>query len=126
MNKLTEQEFQDRIQAVARARRIFIDSGVAGGNITTAFTLYQEVLAEQERAVLINTLTAGDSRPPALLDAYVRPKCPDCGSDLRFRVVPQNDEGVKTQLVCSNQKCPLVLNSDETLDQWIAKLEKKK
>jgi hypothetical protein len=122
MNKLTQEEFKDRTLAVARARRIFIDSGVAGGNITTAFTLYQEVLAEQERAVIINTLTGGN-RPPALFDNFDRPKCPDCGASLMFRPLKDNPEGIKVQLVCENQACDTVLNSEMSIEDWAKELQ---
>ena len=120
MNKLTEQEFQDRIQAVARARKIFIN--LTGGNITDAFTLYQEVLAEQERAVIINTLTAGN-RPPALFDQFERPKCPDCGANLMFRPVPINPEGIKVQLICENPECDTILNSEMSIEEWAKELQ---
>ena len=120
MNKLTEQEFQDRIQAVARARKIFIN--LTGGNITDAFTLYQEVLAEQERAVIINTLTAGN-RPPALFDQYDRPKCPECGADMMFRPLAENLKGIKVQLVCENPECDTVLNSEMSIEEWAKELQ---
>jgi len=120
MNKLTQQEFQDRIEAVARARKIFIN--LTGGNITDAFTLYQEVLAEQERAVIINTLTSGN-RPPALFDAFERPKCPECGGDMMFRAVPENPEGIKVQLVCGNTGCDTVLNSEMSIEEWAKELQ---
>jgi hypothetical protein len=120
MNKLTEQEFQDRIQAVARARKIFIN--LTGGNITDAFTLYQEVLAEQERAVIINTLTSGN-RPPALFDQYDRPKCPECGADMMFRPLAENLKGIKVQLVCENPECDTVLNSEMSIEDWAKELQ---
>jgi len=121
MNKLTQQEFQDRTEAVARARKIFINSGLTN-NITDAFTLYQEVLAEQERAVIINTLISGN-RPPALFDQFERPKCPDCGENLMFRGVPANPEGIKVQLVCENTECDTVLNSEMSIEEWAKELQ---
>ena len=125
MNKLTEQEFQDRVQAVARARAIF--NNLTGNNITNSFEAYQLILAEQERPLVIDTNIDHPVGTMILspMDGYQRPKCPDCNSDMRFRQLPQNDEGFKTQLVCSNPKCPLVLNSEDTLEQWIEKLDKK-
>lgn len=116
MNKLTQQEFQDHIGAVARARKIFIN--LTEGNITNAFTLYQEVLAEQERELILSTLTSGN-RPPALFDKFERPKCPDCRTDMRFRHVPINPEMVRVQLVCENPECDLVLNSTKSIEEWV-------
>ena len=121
MNRLSQQEFQDRIEAVARARVIFIKSGLTN-NITDAFTLYQEVLAEQERAVVIETITSGN-RPPALFDRFDRPKCPECGGDMMFRAVPENPEGIKVQLVCENPECDTVLNSEMSIEDWAKELQ---
>lgn len=115
MNHLSQKEFQDRVEAVARAMGIF--GKITGGNITEAFTLYQKVLAEQDRQVWITTAVSGN-RPRALFDLYERPRCPDCESDLLFRPVPENPEGVKTQLVCSNTQCNVVLDSELTLEEW--------
>jgi len=120
MNKLTQQEFQDRVQAVARARKIFIN--LTDGRLDNAFVLYQEVLAEQERAVIINTLTAGN-RPPALFDQYDRPKCPECGADMMFRPVKDNPEGIKVQLICENPECDTVLNSEMSIEDWAKELQ---
>ena len=121
MNKLTQEEFEDRTKAVARARRIYIN--LTGGNITDAFQLYQEVLAEQEREVIINTLTSGN-RTRTLFDNFDRPKCPTCGALLMFRPVAPNNEGTQVQLVCENPQCDMVLNSPESLQEWADKLRK--
>jgi hypothetical protein len=121
MNKLTEEEFQDRVQAVARARKIFIK--LTEGNISNAFILYQEVLAEKDRPLTINTAIAG-TRPRTFMDNFQRPKCPECGSEMNFRPVKDNEEGIKTQLVCSNQSCDTVLDSDMDIGEWMKTLEK--
>ena len=120
MNKLTQQEFQDRVQAVARARKIFIN--LTDGRLDNAFILYQEVLAETERAIIINTLTAGN-RPPALFDQFERPKCPDCGANLMFRPVKDNPEGIKVQLICENPECDTILNSEMSIEEWAKELQ---
>lgn len=121
MNKLTQQEFQDRVQAVARARRIFIN--LTDGRIDNAFTLYQAVLAEQERDVIINTLTSGN-RPPALFDNFERPKCPDCGADFMFRPLADNPEGYKVMLTCENPQCKTVLYSENDIQWWAEELRR--
>ncbi len=121
MNQLTEKEFRDRTEAVARARRIFIN--LTEGNITNAFILYQEVLAETERLEWITTAYAGN-RPPALFDKYERPKCSECGADLMFRMLKPNDEGFKTQLVCSNPQCDTVFNSEMGIEEWEKELRR--
>ena len=120
MNKLTQQEFQDRVQAVARARKIFIN--LTDGRLDNAFILYQEVLAETERAIIINTLTSGN-RPPALFDQYDRPKCPECGADMMFRPVKDNPEGIKVQLICENPECDTILNSEMSIEDWAKELQ---
>ena len=53
MNKIGREEFKDRTEAILRARSIFIDSGVTA-NISIAFELYQGILAEQERKLVVS------------------------------------------------------------------------
>jgi hypothetical protein len=121
MKTLTEEEFKDRLSAIQRSRRIFVETGLTN-NITTAFEVYQSILAERDREIFMNTIVNGN-RNPALMDKFERPKCPECNFDLMFRVVPPNDEGVVTQLVCNNPSCDVVLNSDKSLNEWMTILE---
>ena len=123
MKKLTQEEFEDRIRAIQRARKIFIDSDLTK-NITEAFELYQEIFAEREREVFLSTQVYGN-KPLTIMDRYERPKCPDCDSDMMFRQVPENKEGIKTQLVCSSEGCQTVLNSEEDLNWWVQNLRKR-
>lgn len=116
MKELTEEEFIDRASALLRARKIFIDSGVTK-NISLAFELYQAVCAERERAIFISSQVQGN-RPRTPMDKYNRPKCPDCHSDMFFRPLSQNVEGIAVQLVCSNVNCDVVLNSENDIAWW--------
>jgi hypothetical protein len=116
MHKLTEAEFRDRVQAVARARGIFIKSGLTD-HIGHAFELYQLVLAETERPLTLDTSGAGN-RPRSYFDKYERLKCPDCGHDLYIRPVRQNSEGIQFQLICSNPEHDMVLSPDMTLAEF--------
>jgi len=123
MKALTQEEFEDRTKAEMRARGIFIDSGVTN-NITVAFELYQKILAEREREIFLSTKVYGN-RPRTYMDRYELPKCPDCGFEMQFRLVPENDEGIKCQLVCSNPDHTgegSVLNSDNDIAWWQANL----
>jgi hypothetical protein len=122
MKNLTEEEFKDRTMAILRARKIFIKSGITD-NITLAFELYQKVCAEREREIFLSPRYGG--KIPTIMDKYSRPKCPDCNMDMMFRVIPQNEEGIKTQLVCSSDICDTVLNSENDLGWWMQKLRKK-
>ena len=115
MKKLTKEEFIDRMDAIRRANKIFIDSGLTN-NITTAFELYQEVFATRERQLVLTANIEGNSHRTAM-DYYERPKCPECRADMKFRALPENAERIKTQLVCS--KCDVVLDSDKTLQEWM-------
>jgi hypothetical protein len=123
MNKLSEKEFRDRIEAIGRARRIFLKTGITD-NITEAFRIYQEILAEQKRELWLTSAIHGD-RPHTYLDGYDRPECPDCGANMMFRATPKNSAGVQTQLVCSNPECDLVLNSEKSMSDWEKELKKK-
>jgi hypothetical protein len=93
-------------------------------NISIAFELYQKVCAERDRELFLSTIFG--NKPPSILDKYERPKCPDCKANMGIRVLPNNEEGVKTQLVCSNPKCTTVLSSDQDLDWWMSQLKRKK
>jgi hypothetical protein len=119
MKKLNFNEFQKRINEVNKAYRIF---NPLTNNMTEAFRLYQEVLAE-EKMELFMFVEAWGNRPMTPVDDYERPLCPDCQSPMRFRMIPPNDEGVITQLVCEN--CDLVLDSEKTMPEWFKILEKK-
>jgi hypothetical protein len=121
MNKLSKEEFTDRMEAIQRSREIFINSGITK-NISIAFELYQKIFASQERKLTLNANIDGN-RSRTIMDDYNRPSCPDCKSDMMFRVIPENEEGIKTQLVCS--KCDLVLDSDKDLKEWMHLLKVK-
>lgn len=112
------EEFQKRINEVNKAYRIFKP---LTNNMTDAFRLYQEVLAEEKMEIFISSEV--NNRPLTPVDDYERPLCPDCNSPMRFRIIPQNDENVNTQLVCEN--CDLVLDSEKTIQEWYQLLEKK-
>ncbi len=114
----TDEERSDREMAIHRARRIFVNSGLTD-NITIAFQLYQDIFAEREREIFVNAMSYG-----SFMDKYERPQCPSCQSDMKFRIVPLNDEGIKTQLVCPNEECDTVLDSKLSLEEWMGILKK--
>ena len=119
MKKMNFDEFQNRISEVNKAYRIFKP---LTNNMTEAFRLYQEVLAEEKMEIFVSVEVFGN-KPMTPVDDYERPLCPDCNSPMRFRMIPPNDEGVNTQLVCEN--CDLVLDSEKTMQEWFNLLEKK-
>ena len=119
MKELTQEEFDDRAAAIQRARRIFLDTGMTN-NITVAFEAYQAIFAERTREIHISGNRYGTK---TIMDKYERPQCPDCNSDMNFRQVPPNPDGVKIQLVCS--RCDTVLNSENDLQWWMRNLGKK-
>jgi hypothetical protein len=120
MKKMGMAEFEDRVLALQRARKIFIETGLTN-NVTHAFEAYQEILAEQERERTLSKSLI--ERDPTFMDRYERPRCPTCGAELLFRQV--NAEGIRTQLVCSNQKCDTVLNDEHPLQWWMDNLKVK-
>ena len=121
MKELTLEEYRDRLEAVNRAMKIFGE--LTDNNITKSFQAYQLIFAEREREIFLTTMNGRRSR--TIMDKYERPQCPDCGSDMRFRSLNENEENVNTQLVCSNPQCDTVLNSDMTLEDWMKILKVK-
>ncbi len=123
IRRYTDEEINDRERAIQRARHIFIKSGLTD-NITVAFQLYQDIFGEREREIFVTAASYG-RYDRHFMDKYVRPTCPECGTDMKFRVVPKNNENIKTQLVCPNEDCDTVLDSKLTLAEWMGVLEKK-
>lgn len=122
MKRMDYKEFAERTADVARARRIF--GKLTEGNITEAFALYQEVLAEDDERKALVITSREANRPLTPFDQYERPVCPDCGFEMHFRNVLENDEGIKTQLVCANVNCDTVLNSEMDITEWMGKLKR--
>jgi hypothetical protein len=120
MKKMSFEEFNDRVRAFNEAERIFVETGLTH-NITDAFKAYQAILAEKERELHVAPSEHGFI-PGSQMNRYERPRCPDCGAFMGFRLVPENDEGVKTQLVCQNDACGLVLDSELSMNEWQEKL----
>ena len=119
MKTMNYNEFLHRILEVNKAFKIF---SPLTNNMTEAFRLYQEVLAEEKMELFISIEAFGNI-PMTPIDDYERPLCPDCNSPMRFRIIPPNEENVNTQLVCEN--CDLVLDSEKTIQEWYQLLEKK-
>ncbi len=119
MKTMNYNEFLHRILEVNKAFKIF---SPLTNNMTEAFRLYQEVLAEEKMEIFVSAAVMGN-RPMTPMDDCERPLCPDCNSPMRFRIIPPNDENVNTQLVCEN--CDLVLDSEKTIQEWYQLLEKK-
>lgn len=135
MKELTGEEFNDRMIAVARARKIFIESGVTN-NISKAFELYQEVLAEHYRDVFLDTYSGGKRQQTFIDTNYIRPNCPTCrragrGTQplyLRIINIPQgrdNVKGYKSEWVCVHPNCIYEEYSFNTLEDWMNELPRK-
>jgi len=130
MNKLTEQEFQDRISALTKARKIFIPHMTK--NISIAFELYQKVLAKQKQDIFLNTAKAGRA-PRTWLDKYERPECPECGEVLYLRSIcgkgikqHGNLKGWKTCWECLGPRCMYEAYSRKSIGKWMKRLRRKK
>jgi uncharacterized protein with PIN domain len=123
MKKLSYDEFQKRISEVNRASLIFKP---LTNNISEAFELYQQVLAEDEAekmAVFVTTKEFGN-RSVSPIDDLERPKCPECGTELYLRVgmvLDSNGEAWNSAWVCDN--CKAEYYSKKTLREWIEELK---
>ena len=121
MKKMSFDEFQHRINEVNKAYRILKP---LTNNMTEAFRLYQEVLAEEKMEVFISTATSGN-KPLSPIDDFERPKCPECQTDLRLRVgvKDENEKEWNTAWFC--EKCQAEFYSDKTVQEWMNELQRR-
>jgi hypothetical protein len=120
MKKLTTEEFNTRTTEILKASRIF--GHITDGNITKAFEIYQEILGEEQLPVFISSVVGGN-KAPTFLDGYDRPKCPECGKDMRMRIGAKDPAGKewKTSWACTD--CMSEYYSDKTPMEWMKELE---
>jgi len=125
MKRLAYEGFHDRVEALLRARKIFIPHITK--NISIAFEIYQELLAEQERDLY---LESERQYMYSIISGYIRPLCPDCNSELYLRVIypeegPSNTQGYQSCWICIKDDCIYEKYSMETMSQIIKTLKKK-
>jgi len=120
MKRMTKQEFHDRHQAIVRAKKIYMPHFTK--NLTLAFKMYQKVLAEHDRAIFIDKM----SKRRSLVDGYIRPRCPQCDTDLMLFLINiskgrRNRHGYKTVWQCP--VCDHEEYSTKTVDDWLQELK---
>jgi hypothetical protein len=115
---MTYDEQQERLLKIQKAQAMFPEEK----NMSVAIKLYEQATGE-----IIGRLNTKDhgNKPKTIMDDYNRVPCDVCGTDMQFRVLNKNDEGYKTQLVCSKPECDNVLNSEFDIGQWRELLKKK-
>jgi hypothetical protein len=124
MKRMSKEDFADRVMALERARRIFIESGLTN-NISIAFEAYQAILAESDRQLQVANDQI-DGRFGSVLDEYERPECPACGRPMLLQIFKATEDRPETtRLFCSFAKCDTAFDSDKTLDEWKDLLRKK-
>lgn len=116
---MTADDFQKRQLIIKKAMLLYGE--VTGGNITEALQMLND--PDFEIFVPASEFKGLTGSP---FDFLERPTCPDCDTDMYIRSVPKNDDGVKTQLVCQNENCSVVLDSELTMDEWMDTLEPKR
>ena len=99
MKNLTYDEFQNRLQAFNRARKVFIESGLTK-NISHAFEAYQEILADEHRSLTI-------TGKPRTMPEGIRVRCKICGKGMGLgpvNTMPGDQIGGdwKSQWYCTN------------------------
>lgn len=121
MKKLNYIEFQKRINEVNKAARIFAP---LTNNISEAFKLYQEVLAEEQMEVFVSTAMMGN-KPMTPMDDFERPKCPECQSELRLKLGAKDQDGKEwnSSWVCT--QCLAEFYSEKTAQEWMNELKRR-
>lgn len=122
MKKISYDEFSKRVNAVNKAARIFKP---LTDNVSEAFNIYQQVLAEEEElmAVMVSTKEFG-SEPVRPLDDFERPQCPECSSWLYLKNGAIDDNGKRWATAWSCQKCKAEFYSEKTTSEWMSELKK--
>lgn len=125
---MTEEEYKDRLRRVHEAYKIF--KNLTDNNMTESFRAYIEVFEERQYPLNVRSGMFRKDVPSNValrrtpFDNLERPHCPECGTHLYIRPLPPNKENVKTQLVCGNEKCDVVLDSTYDVRWWIDHLPK--
>lgn len=127
MRRLSEEKFKKRAAELANAKKIF--GPLTERNITTAFQIYQEILAEEDFMVLLDSAIEG-TRGRRFFDTFERPICPNCGEDLFLTQItepegPKNKLGWKTLWFCEEDNCIFENYSRKTVRDWAQILPKK-
>lgn len=140
MKKMNFTEYQDRLQAVNRAMKLF--KHMTDGDIEKSFRAYQLLIADQDRKIFINSVVEGN-KPQSWLDDeehFKRPNCPECGKPLFLRSFEcgkgvksnGNTHGWATYLTHEDkynqetgefeEECCYVQYSEKSMGEWMAEL----
>lgn len=109
---MSYEEFEARIIAVAKARRIFTPHITK--NISIAFEMYKTIVAEDRLATVTTTI----NKPFAGLPL---PTCEECGQPMKIKAVPREIDGkiYPTTWVC---ECGVEEYSEFTAQEWLIRL----
>ena len=115
------EEFQKRVTEVNKAAKIFAP---LTNNISKAFKIYQEVLAEEQMEVFVSTAVMG-KQAMTPIDDFERPKCPECQNELRLKLGAKDSEGKEwnSSWVCT--QCLAEFYSDKTAEEWMNELKRR-
>jgi hypothetical protein len=119
MKKMNYEEFQKRVTEVNKAAKIFAP---LTNNISDAFKIYQEVLAEEQMEVFVSTAVMG-KQAMTPMDDFERPKCPECQNELRLKLGAKDSEGKdwNSSWVCT--QCLAEFYSEKTAQEWMNELK---
>lgn len=120
MKKLNYKEFNKRMIEIAKAEKIFIPHITK--NVSKAFAIYQELLAEEKMPVFVSTEEFG-SKTMSPFDELIRPRCDECDSELGLRSNVKDSKGIihATAWICV--KCGMEYYSDKTMQEWYTELK---
>ena len=120
MKELTQDEWSQRLLDMQNARKIFISTGLTK-NISVAFEVYQELLADEKLDVFVSTMQGKPVRTP--MDLVDRPQCDDCNLPMRMKINPTDKDSKTWATSWACMKCGLEYYSDKTPQQWYEELK---
>lgn len=119
LKKLSQEQFQNRLTEMLKARQMFMPH--ITNNITTAWELYQKIVAEEEMSIFITNAQVEHLKQNPLKDLQ-RPKCPECGEDMVLKIGAVDMNGKQWATAWACKPCMIEIYSEDSVETWRKKL----
>lgn len=125
MKKIPFNEFVRRTEEISKARKIFMPN--ITNNITEAFALYQEILADDDSKMPV-TVSRSDGyiQKPTLaqLSEKLGMACSECNSQMVLKEKVSDMDGVIWSSAWFCNQCFAMYYSEKTVQEWLDTIPK--